>query len=98
MRRFLRIIRIVLIFAIMKTTTIALGTHLEAFVQESVASGRYNNVSEVIRAGVRLLEEREKALKQLDEALLEGEASGYKMMTKEELVNELEDEAYTILR
>ena len=82
----------------MKTTTIALGTHLEAFVQESVASGRYNNVSEVIRAGVRLLEEREKALKQLDEALLEGEASGYKMMTKEELVNELEDEAYTILR
>ena len=66
-------IRIVLIFAIMKTTTIALGSHLEAFVQESVTSGRYNNVSEVIRAGVRLLEEREKALMQLDEALLEGE-------------------------
>ena len=91
-------IRIVLIFAIMKTTTIALGSHLEAFVQESVTSGRYNNVSEVIRAGVRLLEEREKALMQLDEALLEGEMSGYTVMTKEELIKELEDKAILILQ
>ena len=82
----------------MKTTTLALGAHLDAFVQASVASGRYNNVSEVIRAGVRLLEEREKALQQLDEALQEGEMSGYAMMTKEELIKETEDEAHSVLR
>ena len=82
----------------MKTTTLALGSHLDAFVQASVASGRYNNVSEVIRAGVRLLEEREKALQQLDEALLEGEMSGYTMMTIEELIKEIEDEASIVLQ
>ena len=82
----------------MKTTTLVLGSHLDAFVQSSVASGRYTNASEVIRAGVRLLEEREKALQQLDEALLEGEMSGYTMMTKEELIKEIEDEASIVLQ
>ena len=67
----------------MKTTTIALGPHLEAFVQESVATGRYNNVSEVIREGVRLLEEREKALRELDMALAEGETSGFSSLSLE---------------
>ena len=81
----------------MKTTTIVLGSHLDSFVQDSVASGRYNNVSEVVRAGVRMLEEREKALRQLDEALLEGDMSGYNAMTKEELFREIEDEAGTVL-
>jgi antitoxin ParD1/3/4 len=82
----------------MKTTTLVLGSHLDDFVQASVASGRYNNVSEVIRAGVRLLEEREKALLQLDGALREGEMSGYSAMTKEELIKEIEDEVHTVLR
>ena len=82
----------------MKTTTLVLGTHLDEFVQASVATGRYNNVSEVIRAGVRLLEEREKALQQLDEALQEGEMSGYSVMTKEELIEETENEASVVLR
>ena len=81
----------------MKTTTIVLGSHLDAFVQDSVASGRYNNVSEVVRAGVRLLEEREKALRQLDEALQEGEMSGYRAISREELIKEIEDEAGSIL-
>jgi antitoxin ParD1/3/4 len=36
---------------------IDLGSHLEGFVREHVESGRYNSVSEVVRAGLRLLED-----------------------------------------
>jgi len=61
-------------------TTVALGSHFEEFVREQVASGRYNNVSEVIRAGLRLLEEREAEqaakLQALREAIAVGLASG----------------------
>lgn len=44
---------------------IELGSHLEGFVREQVESGRYDNVSEVVRAGLRLLEdyERQQALR-----------------------------------
>lgn len=40
-------------------TSVALGTHFEAFVKQQVASGRYNNVSEVVRDGLRLLQDQE---------------------------------------
>ena len=40
-------------------TSVALGDHFEAFVKEQIANGRYNNVSEVVRDGLRLLEDRE---------------------------------------
>lgn len=40
-------------------TSIALGTHYEKFVKELVEEGRYNNVSEVVRAGLRMLEDHE---------------------------------------
>lgn len=39
--------------------SISLGTHFEEFVRERVAQGRYQNASEVVRAGLRLLEEHE---------------------------------------
>lgn len=60
----------------MKTTSVALGDYFENFVSSSVQSGRYNNVSEVIRAGLRLLEENEKRLQNLKIAISEGENSG----------------------
>jgi antitoxin ParD1/3/4 len=49
-----------------------LGQHLESYVDELVKSGRYNSRSEVLREGVRLVEEREKRLAALDAALARG--------------------------
>lgn len=63
-------------FAInMKTTSVALGPHFEDFIQTSILSGRYNNASEVIRSGLRLLEEREQKIA-LRSAIDEGLESG----------------------
>jgi antitoxin ParD1/3/4 len=40
--------------------SVALGSHFEEFVKQQLDSGRFNNVSEVVRAGLRLLEDEEK--------------------------------------
>lgn len=49
-----------------------LGAHLEGVVRELVGTGRYNSKSEVLREGVRLVEERERRLAALDAALAKG--------------------------
>lgn len=59
-----------------RNTSITLSEHFEAFVEEQVAAGRYGNASEVIRAGLRLLEEREAKLEALRRAIVEGLESG----------------------
>ncbi len=59
-----------------KNTSIALSDHLAEFLTEQVASGRYGSASEVVRAGLRLLEEREAALADLRAEIAKGEASG----------------------
>ncbi len=60
----------------MKTTSVALGGHFEDFIKVQIARGRYNNASEVIRAGLRLLEEDESQLIALKSAICEGIDSG----------------------
>ena len=60
----------------MKTTSVALGSYFENFIQAKVEQGRYNNASEVIRAGLRLLEEKESHLLELKMAIAEGIESG----------------------
>ena len=60
-----------------KTTTVALGSHFDEFIQASVLGSRYTNASEVIRAGLRRLEEDEQKIAALRAAIEEGEASGY---------------------
>jgi len=59
-----------------KNTSIALVDHFTTFVEEQVSAGRYGNASEVIRAGRRLLEEREARLTVLRRAIDEGLESG----------------------
>ncbi|QRG05164.1 type II toxin-antitoxin system ParD family antitoxin [Xanthobacter dioxanivorans] len=59
-----------------RNTSISLGTHFADFVDRQVSGGRYNSASDVVRAGLRLLEEHEARLETLRAALSEGEASG----------------------
>lgn len=59
-----------------KNTSISLGEHFNDFIDEEISQGRYATVSEVVRAGLRLLEEQELRLQALRAALDEGETSG----------------------
>ncbi len=60
----------------MKNTSISLGDYFEQYVQRQVSVGRYKNVSEVIRAGLRLLEDEESKVIALRTAIQEGIDSG----------------------
>ena len=59
-----------------RNTSVSLGPHFAGFVDRKVKEGRYGSASDVIRAGLRLLEEREANLAALQAALIEGEESG----------------------
>ena len=59
-----------------RNTSVALGDHFADFIDGKVRQGRYGSASDVVRAGLRLLEEREAKLDLLRAALIEGEESG----------------------
>jgi antitoxin ParD1/3/4 len=59
-----------------KNTSFSLGDHFSSFAEEQVQQGRYSSASDVVRAGLRLLEEQEAKLAALRAALIEGEQSG----------------------
>ncbi len=58
-----------------RNTSISLGSHFENFINSSVTSGKYSSASEVVRSALRLLESEEIKLKELRDALIEGENS-----------------------
>jgi antitoxin ParD1/3/4 len=59
-----------------RTTCIIVGDHVSDFILAQLASGRFASASEVVRAGLRLLEEHEAKLHALRNALIAGEESG----------------------
>ncbi len=60
-----------------KNTSVTLGNHFEQIIERSIESGRYSSASEVIREGLRLVDEREQRIKIFREAIEAGEKSGY---------------------
>ncbi len=59
-----------------RNTSISLGNHFESFIETTVSNGRFSNASEVVRAGLRLLEEEENRIIILQNAIREGIESG----------------------
>ncbi|SFW32652.1 type II toxin-antitoxin system ParD family antitoxin [Nitrosovibrio sp. Nv17] len=75
---------------VQKNTSVTLGEHFEKFLAHQIESGRYGSASEAIRAGLRLLEERETKLEALRHALIEGEQSGLADYSLQNILDELE--------
>lgn len=59
-----------------RNTSVELGDEIVGFIDHQVSAGRYGSASEVIRAGIRLLQDRETEMEALRLALKEGEDSG----------------------
>ena len=59
-----------------RNTSVILSERFEVFVERQVNTGQYHSVSEVIRAGLRLLEEREQMTQAMRKAIIAGEQSG----------------------
>jgi antitoxin ParD1/3/4 len=72
-----------------KNTSVTLGDYSERIIEKSIETGRYSSASEVIREGLRLVDEREQKMKILREAIEAGERSGY--VDNFDLVNYLKD-------
>jgi putative addiction module antidote protein, CC2985 family len=59
-----------------RNTSISLGSYFDNFIQSRISAGRFKNASEVVRAGLRLLEEEENKIIALKESIQEGIDSG----------------------
>jgi len=75
-----------------KNTSITLGNHFEEFITRELETGRFGSASEVVRAGLRMLEDAETKLETLRNLLDEGEASGNTEYSYEQFVSELDSE------
>lgn len=76
-----------------KNTSITLGEHFDGFVSYQIKTGRYGSVSEVVRAGLRALEDNERKIDALRQMLLDGENSGPAEYNYEKLIAELNKES-----
>lgn len=59
-----------------RNTSVTIGEHFTDFIASQVKTGRYGSASDVVRAGLRLLEDHETKVRALEQALIEGEESG----------------------
>jgi len=74
-----------------RNTSITLGEHFDKFITRQVGDGRFGSASEVVRAGLRLLEENETKLELLRDALHAGEQSGFDDYSYDSIVAELNE-------
>ena len=74
-----------------RNTSITLGKHFDNFITRQIGDGRFGSASEVVRAGLRLLEENEIRLELLREALHEGEQSGFVDYSYDSIVAKLNE-------
>jgi antitoxin ParD1/3/4 len=58
-----------------KNDAVAVGVHFAEVIERQVSQGHYGSATDVVQAGLRLLEEREAKLEALRAALIEGEQS-----------------------
>ncbi len=75
-----------------KNTSITLGEHFDGFIANQINTGRYSSVSEVVRAGLRKLEDDERKLETLRALIEEGRASGTAEYSYDSLMDELDGE------
>jgi antitoxin ParD1/3/4 len=73
-----------------KNTSVSLGEHFEGFIVHQIENGRYGSASEVVRAGLRLLEDTENQRATLLRLLAEGEQSGAADYSLSEFMAELD--------
>jgi antitoxin ParD1/3/4 len=73
-----------------KNTSISLGEHFDRFIATQLEKGRYGSASEVVRAGLRLLENEEEKLDTLRRLIDEGRNSGTAEYSYESLMAELD--------
>ncbi|MEE4249964.1 MAG: type II toxin-antitoxin system ParD family antitoxin [Alcanivoracaceae bacterium] len=73
-----------------RNTSVTIGHHFDSFIAEQLEEGRYSSASEVVRAGLRLLEEQEARVRQLRAALVEGEESGFVEYNLKEFMESLD--------
>jgi antitoxin ParD1/3/4 len=74
-----------------KNTSISLGEHFDSFISAQLATGRYGSASEVVRAGLRLLEDSESKLQALRQMLIQGEESGVADYNYQDFLAELDE-------
>lgn len=73
-----------------RTTSITIGPQLDSFVGQLIDEGRYGNASEVVRAGLRLLEREEQATAVLRREIQKGLDSGVSTLTFDDISAEVE--------
>lgn len=73
-----------------KNTSVTLGEHFDKFINQQLNSGRYGSASEVVRAGLRALEDQEIKIMNLRNMLVEGENSGVAEYSYDSLISELD--------
>ena len=73
-----------------KNTSVTLGDHFDQFITQQLHSGRYGSASEVLRAGLRVLEDQEAKILNLRTMLVQGEQSGIADYSYDTFIAELD--------